>query len=350
MQFRVRVRFSLVLAAAFGFAAVLPAARADVVVTKDGSRLVGKVTKIDGTSVLLTTTYGGDLKLKQREVVSVEIDKPTNVRLQSGAVVQGVVVPVAGGGVVVRGEEAAVAAPAPNIIAIWAPGTIDPAVLALQRKWSYEATMDITGQTGDSNQLGSAASFRAIDTGPNDKLQLYTNYNRQRTDHVTSADQFSVGVDYADNFWGRNSWYVRDEGGFDHVSGIDFYDTAAAGLGHDLVKNPHHTLTGRLGLAYRYDDYANPATSDVGDVGFDISLHHEYDFRLSKLVNDIDYIPAISNSNAYEIKHQSYYEIPLVDVRWKLRLGMCNDYNSQPGTGYQRLNTTYFMRLVLHWK
>ena len=43
-------------------------------------------------------------------------------------------------------------------------------------------------------------------------------------------------------------------------------------------------------------------------------------------------------------------EVPLLSTQWKLRLGVANDYNSQPGRGVKRLDTTYFTRLVLNWK
>ena len=80
------------------------------------------------------------------------------------------------------------------------------------------------------------------------RLQLYTAYNRQETDGAESADQFKAGADYADNFTTRQSWYVKDEAGFDHVNDITFYDIAAGGLGYDFIKQKdNETLTGRAG-------------------------------------------------------------------------------------------------------
>lgn len=335
------------------FAAASLAARADTVVTKNGDHLTGTVTKIDGTAVSLVTDYAGTLTIKQSDVASVQIDKPTFVRLQDGTVVQGTVAPApAAGGdsVEVKGTAAAVTTPVQKIAATWAPGATDPAVLALQHKWTYEATADVTGATGNSEQLGTAAGFRAVNTGPSDKLQLYTDYNRQRSDGVVSADKFDAGIDYANNFSGRSSWFLRDEAGYDRVNDISFYDTAAGGYGYDFIKQALHLLTGRVGLSYRYDEYKSPTTPTVNDVGLDFELHHEWTFKNSKLVNDLVYLPSLQDSSIYEITHQSYYEIPLADPRWKMRMGVANDYNSEPGAGFKRLNTTYFLRLVLDWE
>ncbi|HTQ30143.1 MAG TPA: DUF481 domain-containing protein, partial [Opitutaceae bacterium] len=185
---------------------------------------------------------------------------------------------------------------------------------------------------------------------PQDELQFYTGYNRQVTDHQKSADEFKAGTDYAAHFTDRNSWYVRDEGGFDRVMDIVFYDIAAAGFGYDFIKEPKHTLTGRAGLSYRYDNYKNPKTTDVNSLGGDFELNHEWIFAISRLVNQLTYVPAFENFNNYVITHESFYEIPLANPAWKLRLGFSNDYNSQPGAGVKRLDTTYFTRLLLDWQ
>lgn len=332
-------------------AAAVLAVRADVVETRNGARLVGKITKIDGATVTLTTDYAGSLAIKQSEVTGVRTDAPRFVRLKEGTVVEGALVSAAGGQVQVKGADGSlVAAPVEKIIGAWAPGETDPAVAALRSKWSYEASVDVTGKTGNKEQVGTAFNVRALRTGPHDKLKLYAAYNRQRTDGSVSADQFKSGVDYSDNFSGRHSWYVRDEGGYDYVKDIGFYDTAASGYGYDFVQRPLHLLTGRAGLALRYENYQNPATSDVHDVGLDFGLHHEYTFNKSKLSNSLSYVPSINDFTDFHFEHESYYEIPLMDPKWKLRIGITHDYNSKPGTGVDRLDTTYFTRLVLGWE
>jgi hypothetical protein len=50
------------------------------------------------------------------------------------------------------------------------------------------------------------------------------------------------------------------------------------------------------------------------------------------------------------LTHESSLELPLLSSQWKLRLGVATDYNSQPGKGVSRLDTTYFTRLALSWK
>ncbi len=342
---------SYVLSASFGFAALFaPAVHADVVETKGGARLPGKVVKIDGTEVTLETAYAGTIKIKQAEVASVSTDEPLNVRLAAGTVLEGRLAPTGNGGVQISGKDGTISTTVDKVAATWAPGATDPAIVALQRAWTYEAAADITGKTGNKEQTGTAFSFRAILAGSQDTLQFYSAYDRQISDGAKSADQFKAGVDYQNNYSGSKSWYVRDEGGFDRIKGIDIYNVAAAGVGYDFIKEAKQTLTGRAGLSFRYEGYGDPLTEDVKDAGLDFGLNHRLQMDNSLLVNRISYVPSFKDFGNYRLIHESYLELPLANPAWKLRLGILSDYTSQPPRGLEKLDTSYFTLLVLHWK
>mgnify|MGYP003654999441 FL=1 len=226
----------------------------------------------------------------------------------------------------------------------------DPAIDAGRRRWSYEAAIDITGKSGNSDQLGTAASMRATLSGPTDKLQFYTGYNRQETDDTTSSDQFKAGIDYANNFSGKYSWYVRTESGFDRVKDIELYNVSAAGFGYDFIKNAHQTLTGRTGVSYRYEGYETVAAEDVNSAGLDFGLLHTYKFSNGLMRNELSFVPAFDDFGNYRATHDSYFEMPITAGFWALRIGVSNDYTSQPSPGLEKMDTTYYTRLVLNWK
>lgn len=343
-------RMSTVLSVTLVLSLSTTLALADVVETKNGARLIGKVVKIDGTAVTLDTEYAGTLAIKQGEVVSVTTDAPLNVRLAAGTVLQGTLAPTAGGGLVIAGAAGTITTSVDQVAATWAPGGTDPAIVALQRSWTYEAAVDLTGKTGNKDQSGTALSFRAVLAGSQDTLQFYAAYDRQISDGQKSADQFKAGVDYQNNFSGRKSWYVRDEGGFDRIKDIDIYNVAAFGLGYDFIKKANQTLTGRAGVSYRYEGYGNPATEDVSGAGLDLGLNHRLQLENSVLVNRVSFVPTFEDFGVFRLIHESYYELPLSNPAWKLRLGLMNDYNSEPGRGVEKLDTSYFTRLVLNWK
>ena len=340
------LNFARVCAASLIAFSALAALRADVIETKNGARIVGEVVKISEGTITMKTDYAGELAIKQGEVTAITTDKEITVRLESGTVLQGTLSTEAGS-LKITGGDGQLSTNVEKVAATWAPGGEDPRISALRRNWSYEAAVDIAGKSGNSEQIGTAVSARATLKTPEDTLQFYTAYDRQVVDDEKSADQFKAGVDYQNNFAGKKSWYVRDEGGFDRVKDIDLYNVAAFGVGYDLIKEPKHLLTARTGLSYRYEGYGNPATEDVSSAGLDLGLNHEWEFTNSKLVNRIAYVPTFDDFGNYRLTHESFYEVPLVAPHWKLRLGISNDYNSQPGAGVEKLDTSYFTRMVL---
>jgi putative salt-induced outer membrane protein YdiY len=250
----------------------------------------------------------------------------------------------------IAGADGVISTSVDKVAASWAAGGKDPAIAALERGWAYEAAVDVSGKSGNKSQLATAFAFRATLAGAQDTLQFYTGYDRQVSDGEKSADQFKVGVDYANNFASQKSWYVRNEGGFDRIKDIELYDVAAAGLGYDLIKDAKQALTGRAGLSFRYAGYKNPRTEDVKAAGLDFGLNHRLQLENSILINRLSFVPTFEDFSVYVVTHESLLELPIASTQWKLRVGVANDYNSQPGRGVDKLDTTYFTRLVLNWK
>ena len=324
-------------------------ATADVIETKGGARLIGTVTKIDGGTVSLTTDYAGILAIKQSEVVSITTDRPVSVRLASGTRFEGKIAS-SEGALKISGADGVITTSVAKVAASWESGAKDPQIVALERHWTYEANVDVTGKSGNKSQLGTSFGFRAKLTAPQDTLQFYTAYDRQVADGQKSADQFKLGTDYANNFSGKYSWYARDEGGFDRIKDIELYNVAAVGLGYDFLKETKHVLTGRAGVSFRYEGYKNPATTDVKSAGLDFGLAHTWELNDFSVVNRLAIVPSFEDFSNFRLTHESFFEIPLTNPNWKIRMGVSNDYNSKTGPGVDKMDTAYFTRLVLNWR
>jgi hypothetical protein len=322
---------------------------ADAVETKEGARITGKIVKIEAGAVVIDTSYAGKITVKQSEVTSITTDAPVAVRLVSGTRIDGSVA-TQEGAVKITGGDGTITTTVDKVAATWAAGAEDPAVIALRRKWSYEAGVDIEGVSGNRSSLQTAGNFKATLTGPVDTLQFYAAYDRVVSSGDVSADQFKAGVDYANNFSGTSSWYVRDEGGFDRVMNEQFYDIAAFGYGNDFIKETDQTLTGRVGLSYREVTYEVPSIPNVNSAGLDVELNYSLKLKDSQFTNKIAWVPAFSNFSVYYLTQDAEYQIPLTNPRWKLGLGVANNYNSEPGAGIKKLDTTYYTRLVLDWQ
>ena len=327
----------------------MSAVMADVIETKDGARLVGTVVGINGGKITLKTSYAGDIQVAQSEVASLTMDNELAIRLENGTTLQGSIASSGEGAITIDGGSGQVQAPVTDVAATWAVGATDPAIIALQRKWSYEASLDVTGKSGNSENFGSALSFSAVLDGKDDRLAFYTNYNQQESEGLTSADQFKAGVDYANSFKGALSWYVRNEAGFDRLKAIDFYDVAGAGFGYKVISKDNQSLTLRGGLSFRHEAYANPLSDDLSSLGMDFGLAHSYKWDNMKMNNSLTFVPSFEDFADYRVTHDSHFEMPLKSGPWKIRVGISNDFRSEPQAGFEELDTTWYTRMVLSW-
>ena len=148
-------------------ATALASARADIVETKNGARIVGKVAKIDGGSVVVDTDFAGTVTIKQSEVTAIATDAPVTVRLASGTRIEGKVTGTAGVVQIVN-SDGTINTTVEKVAASWPAGAKDPQIVALERNWAYEASVDIAGKSGNKSQLGTAAQMRATLHGATD--------------------------------------------------------------------------------------------------------------------------------------------------------------------------------------
>ncbi len=320
--------------------------RADVIETKEGAHLVGHITKIADGKVTIDTEFAGEVAVLQKHIVRIETDGPVAVRLANGQRYDGRLSGASG-----TEQVAAAAGPVPasvtDIAAIWAAGAPDPATLS---HWKFETGVDVAGKTGNHNQLGSSYSATATLTGPKDTLILSSNYYRQSTDGVKSADQLKAGADFSDNYSDRSSWYARDEAGFDHIKDLSLYDTLATGIGYDFIKEVEQKMTGRIGLAYRYEDYSGTGAQNLHTMALDLGLNQSFKFDNSELTARAAIVANFEDIANMHITQETDYDVPVGKSSWKLRLGIANDYNSKPAEDLRKLDTTYFGRLILSWK
>lgn len=337
----------LSLATALAGAAQLAA---DTVATKDGSTIQGKVLHVTGGVVEIETAFAGVLKIQQSSVTSLATDSPVYLRYQGGNTIQGAV-STAGGEVRVAGPGAWGTGSVDKVEAVWIKDSDSPeaqAAAAAKRTWAFEASVDIVGTQGNTDSLATAVGFAATLAGPNDKLAFYAAYSRAELEKKISANNAKGGVDYSAFFNPRTSWYVREEIGTDKIKELDFYSNSAAGLGYSVIRKPAQELTFRAGLAYRYESYLSG--DNLSTPALDLGLMHSFTAGTWRIGNKLAFLPSLQNFSNYLLQHDSFLELPLASTQWKIRLGVANNYTSEPQPGKEKLDTTYYTKFLLSWK
>ncbi len=325
----------------------------------DGSVIKGDLEKVHDGKVYFKTGFAGVLEIPQAQIAGLNSETPVVIHTESGEVFQGSVVTAPNGAMTVSSSGGSVKTNISTVKSAWKPDGRDPIVLAREaemegkmRKWAYTAGVDISGSDGNSENFGSALHFEAKLEGPEDRLLMYGSYKYKETSGIRSEDEQKGGIKYTNFFSEKWGWFVREEIERDSFEGIDFRSTTAAGVTRRWIDEKRQSLETSAGFSYRFEGYSDPLASDEGFAGLDLALDYMWQFAdWGKLVTHLSFLPSIEDFGDHLIEHESGVDIPLgTSDAWVLRFGLSNQYNSNPNGGREKMDTTYFTRLILNWE
>jgi hypothetical protein len=320
---------------------------ADTLTLSDGSVLNGRIVRIEGGEIILSTSYAGEITVKQAQVLDIATTEP--VFVQSGETTVFGTVSVSTDGLQVTSDSATLDTNVESVSAVWREGDQSPEAKALARNWSYNASFGLSGRTGNTERFAVLASLRATLQGPDDRLTFYGSYDNSEDDGVTTTDELKGGADYSRLISKQWGWYARTELETDEGENLDLRATAAGGAKYLWKDTENWNLEFRGGLAYRYESYFDGTLNELPSL--DLALINAYTFTgVGIMRNVVTYNPAFEDFGNSRVFHESTFEMPLGSGdKWKLRIGFSNDYNSRPTSGLEKMDTTYFTQFLLNW-
>ena len=341
----------------YGLALLLShASGADVVRTKGGSTLTGRIEKIDGGTLTLETIFAGTLSIKLNEVAGFSTDGEAFLRLADGSEPRGRVQDRPGQSLLVEGAVPA-ATPKTAVRQLWRDADADPALgeertaaEALRKKWRASISFDLTGRSGNADDFGLASQFKGTYGNEREQTKFRLSYHKSQKSGETTTDEAETGVEYSSLIGDILGWYVKGDLESDKLEEVDLRSTTAVGIKYSLLDRENQELSSRSGIAYRYEAF-NDGTTLAGPA-LDFGL--DYFYRLTPLISivtELDFVPSMEDFADFRITQDTGLEMPLSKGgKWKLRVGLANDYNSRPVSGNKRLDLRYYTRLVFSWE
>jgi Protein of unknown function, DUF481 len=338
----------LIFLASVLVATVRPAL-ADTVTLKDGSVVHGKNLHVADGIITITTSFAGDLSIKQDQVASFQTDDPVYVKTKDNSAVLGKVEP-RDSSLVVSNPNGTYVTKVDGVKSTWGSGDEDPELVALRRHWVLEFTTDIAGRSGNSSGFGGAFGAVATLKTPTDALKFYGSANHTTANGATSEDDYKGGVEYNAFFSDIWSWYISSELMQDNVKNIALRASALGGIGINAIRSKEEALQFRAGLSYRYETYNTvPPSPNFSSAGVGLALVHRLDIAPWLVMhNSLGYTPSFQDISNYIVDHDSNVTMPFAGSQaWSLRLGLTNEYTSKPvGSANKRLDTLYYLRFV----
>jgi len=344
---RVKGTVSVIVAGVVGVLASL-AAVGDMVEITDGSRIHGRVQGVKGGKLTIETAFAGALVIDMAQVKALVTEEPVHVALQSGNTLLGKA-GQADERLVIETPDGSMNTTVAAIVAAWRPGAENPLLPPppKPREWKYEVSVDFAGKAGNTEKTTVGGGMKAALETDQDTLMFYVRGSSAKENGQRTEDKIAGGVDYEKRFADKHSWYARLQLEKDRIQELELRSTTAFGYGHYFMNKPDHVLRGRVGAMYLHESYED-REEDTASPGVDVGAH--YMLKVSdwgQWVTDVTYTPSLEESNDYRIYHESSLDVPLArSDAWKLRLGIANEYTSLPAEDTERLDTTYFARVV----
>ncbi len=332
---------------------------ADTVETTDGSRLVGTIVGMADGRLTIDTQIAGQLKIDVAKIVSITSDNPLVVKFASGDRLVGTMGKTEGGDrSVMKSTLGDIAIDVSKIDAMWSPDGEDPVTVALKKeveqsiiaaKPSWSATLEAGGTRTEGNTDTRIARGRLDVTRKTNTelLDFYLAAKFNEQDGQRTVNEYRGGIRFEEKLDKKLFWYARTEFEFDEFEELDLRSTAALGGGYHWFNKPDHALKSSVGLGYRHESFDSGRSEDSAVI--DLGANYRLDLApWVHFTQSVSLSPSFDSFSDYRLETDTAFVIPLKNDRWKLKLGVQNEYNSQPQPGLDRLDSTYYANVVMN--
>lgn len=199
---------------------------------------------------------------------------------------------------------------------------------------------------GNTESLNARGRLDVIRKTKDDLLSFFLSVDYSEQDDLRSQNEYRGGISYENMLNERTFWYTRLEMEFDEFENLDLRSTAAVGLGYYWLRKDDHELKNRLGIGYRHEAFNNDISKD--EAVLDLGLDYRVDIApWLQFTHSTTFSPGFEDFDDYRLDVDTAVILPLQSDKLKLKLGIRNEYNSQPQSGIERLDNTYYANLML---
>ena len=146
-----------------------------------------------------------------------------------------------------------------------------------------------------------------------------------------------------------NGWFTfgKIDMEFDEFEELDLRSAVTTGLGYFFMSDEGHKLKGRASLGYQHESFMDGRSDDQGGIEVGYDYHWEIPSWLL-LTHSSTFFPTFDDfTSDYRVASETAGTFPMgKSDRWKLKIGMRNEYDSMPRPDVERLDTHYFLNLI----
>ena len=321
-------------------------ASADLLVFKSGSRLVGKVDRIEGGEIKFTSDDVGSISVKQDKVASLTTEA-NNTILYADKTTEEAVVCMTNGQYTASGKSLDMA----NVKAV------NPEPEA------WHGSVNLSASAARGNTVSENVSLLADlkrrwenDRFTADGGYYFAQSGKGKENKEKTEDRIDIGSQW-DHFWVSKLYsYLNGRFERDGINDLQYRYRLGTGLGYQWLENQVFESTGKwsfnqeVGLTYIKEKYEH--VKDDDRLAFRYAHHLEWVPRWADklaFTHNFEYLPDIDDwSDTYLIDTDAGFTFALIGA-WQLIGRVEWDYNSNPGPSTKSSDIRYLLGLGYKW-
>ena len=224
---------------------------ADEVWFKNGDRLTGKVLSLEEGTLLLSTTYAGEISIKWEEVAALKTEEPIKVVLRDETTLQGPVLPGPAGQLTIKAESLSEAVNT-DLASV---SFINPKPPKPPLSTSLRVNAGAAFATGNTDNEDIYADGEFLARTEQNRYTIGGLYRRTESDNLKTEDR-AFGYMKYDHFF-TEKWYAyaNTSAEKDEFKDLDLRYTLGAGAGYQFVESERTNLSLEGGVSYVSEDY-----------------------------------------------------------------------------------------------
>lgn len=271
-------------------AATTAVASADQIVFKNGDKLTGKITTMEGGKMKIATAVAGEVTVDMKDIQTFSTDAPIDIRTADGKQMK---VPAAAAEAdqIKAGEE---------VIAFATIAKINPP----PEVWTGSVVVAgqiVRGNTRtDDLAVNIDASLRRNNDVHNDRTSLAGAYNLGIEDKSTTTDNWFASGKYDKFFDPKLYGYGIFKVERDRIADLDYRLSPGVGLGYQWIESPDFNVNGEAGVSYVWEEYRSGGSEDHIAARLAYHVDKKLNDKLS-VFHNLEILPAFEDPHDYNL-------------------------------------------------
>lgn len=329
------------LLAALGLAAP---ALADTVWLTNGDRLTGSVvSKTDGTLVL-ATSYAGELSLSWDQISRIESDQPVTLLLKDDTRISGRLIQSDDGSLRIRAGEILESAP----IALEQVSFINPpAIENGETVLSGSINVGINVAKGNTDTEQAHLDAEMVARSKDNRFTLGGTYNRS-ADNGVETESNTTGYGKYDHFL-TEQWYMYSNALFarDKFKDLKLRTSLGVGTGYQFWETAETSFSVEGGINYFNEDFYTAPDESYPAARWSMKYTRKLYQALQLFHNNEGYI-GLENTNDVLILTETGVKAPLADnLTGSVQFDY--DWDNTPASGNEKEDSRYIIKVGYGW-